>query len=186
MEGPTSLTANYKGSNGESCPSLYMWNGNKYVYSSEVSDGPGWLGFLDYYQPDGTMVFAYSNPWSYIKLDNTQLTPVNGDYEMEIIQNSDEIFYLDSVQLLVVDHSPNVNVYSTRGTYLYNLSDQGTIYTVSTNPSAPVSAINNGQNVLSQISTPGGNGTSSTIQCLEYFRLELRQLNRRPANQPRR
>ena len=69
VEGPTSLTADYSGSNSGSCPSLYTWNGDKYVYSSEVSDGPGWLGFIDYYQPDGTIVFAYSNPWSYIKLD---------------------------------------------------------------------------------------------------------------------
>jgi hypothetical protein len=158
VTGPTSLTAQYSGPSG-SCPSLLTWNGNKYVYSSEISDGPGWLGFVNYYQSDGTIVFAYSNPWSYIKLENTQLQPVNGHYQMVITQDSDEIFYLDSVKLLVVDHSPKVDVYSTRGTYLYNLLDPGTIYTVSKNPSAPVSAINNGQNVLYQISEQDGNGT---------------------------
>ena len=158
LAGPMSLYAYFSGGiNGRgSCPSLYVWNGTEYVYTSEVSDGPGWLGFVSYFNPDRTITFAYSNPWSYIKSDSTQLQPVNGYYRMAITEGSDEIFYLDSVKLVAVDHSPDVNVYSTRGTYLYNLSGQGTIYTVSKNLSTPVSAVNNGENVLAQISKQDG------------------------------
>ena len=160
IEGPTQLKATYTGPNGgTSCPSLNVWNGNSYVYTSEISDGPGWLGFIDYYQTDGTIIFAYSNPWSYIKLDSSQMQPENGYFQMTITQNSDEIFYLDSVTLLAVDHPADVNVFSTRGTYLYDLSGQGTIYTVSKNPAPPVSAVNDGQNVLSQVSKLDGNYT---------------------------
>jgi hypothetical protein len=158
LTGPMSLYAYFGGgANGTgSCPSLYVWNGTEYVYTSEVSDGPGWLGFVNYYRLDGTIAFAYSNPWSYIKLDSTQLQPVNGYYRMAITEDSDEIFYLDSVRLVAVDHSPDVDVYSTRGTYLYDLSGQGAIYTVSKNLSTPVSAVNNGEDVVAQISKQDG------------------------------
>ena len=60
-----------------SCPSLFVWNGTGYVRASEVSDGPGWLGFVDYYNADGSIVFAYSNPWSYIKLNPTIMQPMD-------------------------------------------------------------------------------------------------------------
>jgi hypothetical protein len=78
---------------------------------------------------------------------------------MAITEDSDEIFYLDSVKLVAVDHPSNVDVYSTRGTYLNNLSGQGTIYTVNKSLSTPVSAVNNGEDVLSQISKQDGNYT---------------------------
>ena len=61
-----------------SCPSLYVWNGTGYGYSAEVNDGAGWLGYLDHFQPDGSMVFSYNYPFDYIKLDSTQLQPQNG------------------------------------------------------------------------------------------------------------
>ena len=67
--------------------------------------------------------------------------------------------YLDSVKLVAVDHPSNVDVYSTRGTYLNNLAGQGTIYTVSKSLFTPASAVNNGEDVLSQISKQDGNYT---------------------------
>lgn len=160
VSGPTQLYAYFSGPSGRgSCPSLYLWNGKAYTYASEISDGPGWLGFINHYNPDGTITFAYSNPWSYVKLNAGQLEPVNGRFRIAITEESDEIFYLDSIKLITVDHPSNIDVYSTRATYLYNLSGQGTIYTVSQTPSTPFSAINNGENVLSQISELDGNYT---------------------------
>jgi hypothetical protein len=160
VAGPLQLYAYFSGASGRgSCPSLYVWNGTEYAYASEVSDGPGWLGFVDYFNPDGTITFAYSNPWSYIKLNAAQLQPVNGYYRMAITEDSDEIFYLDSLRLIAVDHPPNVDVYSTRATYLYNLSGQGTIFTVAQDPLVPISAVNNGEDVLSQICQQDGNFT---------------------------
>ena len=159
-----------------SCPSLLVWNGTGYVHASEVSDGPGWLGFVDYYKADGSIVFAYSDPWSYIKLNSSILQPLNGYYDMTITEQSDEIFYLDSVKLLAVDHSPNVDVFSTRGTYLYNLSDQGTIYTAGKNLASPISALNNGENVLPQISKLDGNSTTATRWAWNTLELNLGNL----------
>jgi hypothetical protein len=155
-----------------SCPSLYIWNGTDYVYRTEVSSGTGYLGILDYFQ-NYTPVFAYSYPWSYIKLDKNQLQPKNGYYDMTLSQMWDELFYVDEVHLVVVDHAPNVDVFSTKGTYIYNIDDQGKIYTVSKNPSPPVSAVNaEGENVLPQISKLDGVYTTG-----HEFQWDTLQLN---------
>ena len=136
-----------------SCPSLYIWNGTDFTYSAEVSDGPGWLGYIDHFNADGSIVFSYNYPWDYIKLGKNTLQPKNGYYQMNIGETSDEIFYMDAVKLVAVDHSPDVDVFSTAGTYIYKLANQGTVYTVSKNLLAPVSATNgSGQNALPQIS----------------------------------
>lgn len=139
-----------------SCPSLSIWNGTNYVYRTEVSAGTGYLPYFEYFGEKGTMVFGYSDPWDYIKLDRNQIQPRNGYYDMTLTELWDEIFYLDSARLLVVDHSPGVDVYSTSWTRKYNLYGQGTIYTANKTLSTPISAFYNGENVLPQISKLDG------------------------------
>jgi len=134
-----------------SCPSLSIWNGTDYAYRAEVSAGTGYLPYFRYFGENGTRVFGYSDPWDYIKLDSSQIQPKNGYYDMILTELWDEIFYIDSVRLLVVDHSPDVNVYSTYGSKAYILDEKGTIYTVSKNPSTPISAVYEGEDVLAQI-----------------------------------
>lgn len=160
-----------------SCPSLFVWNGTGYGYASEVSDGSGWLGYLDHFQPDGSMVFSNNYPWDYIKLDQTQLQPSNGFYKMQIAETSDEIFYLDSAKLVAVDHPADTDVFSTTSTFIYNLSGQGTIYTVSKNLAAPVSAVNGtGQDVLPLISKMDGISTSGARWTWNSLTLNLGNL----------
>jgi hypothetical protein len=139
-----------------SCPSLSVWNGTNYVYRAEVSAGTGYLPYFEYFGEKGTRVFGYSDPWDYIKLDRNQIQPRNGYYDMILTELGDEIFYMDSARLLVVDHSPDADVYSTYGTRLYILDEKGTIYTVSKNPSPPVSAVYSGQDVLAEVSKLDG------------------------------
>ncbi len=144
-----------------SCPSLYVWNGTDYNYEAEVSDGPGWLGFVDHFNPDGSIKFSYNYPWDYVKITNNVLQPRNGFFDLKIMETADEIYYLDSVKLVAVDHYPDVDVFSTASTYLYNLTGQGTIYTISKNLKSPISAVDNtGQSVLPQISKLDGVSTT--------------------------
>ena len=159
-------TAYYSG-NGSSCPSLYIWNGTSYVYVAEVSNH-GWLGYINYISGDGSIVFYRNDPWDYIPLDKSQLQPDNGYYNMTLIQRWDEIFYLDSAHMLVVDHPSDVNVYSTMVEQYLDPDYVGQIYTVSKNPLTPISVVNeNGEDTLPQISkidgvfTTGLNGLSS-------------------------
>jgi hypothetical protein len=160
------LYAYYSG--GSSCPSLYIWNGASYVYVAEVSNH-GWLGYINYINEDGSIVFWRNDPWDYLKLDKSQLQPRNNDYyDLILTQRWDEIFYLDAAYMLVVDHPPNVNVYSTAVEQYIDPNFMGQIYTVSKDPSPPISAVNEkGEDVLPQLSkmdglfTPGINGINS-------------------------
>jgi len=136
----TSVTANYM--NTKSCPSLYVWNGNEYLYTAEISDGTGYVGIFDYFREDGSLSFLYSVPWDYTKLNASRLQPRDGYYDMTITQNWDEVVYVDAATLVIVEHSSDVDVFSTKATYLYEPDGQGTIYTVSKNPDPPVSCIN--------------------------------------------
>ena len=143
-----------------SCPSVYVWNGAKYVYRAEASSGTGYLGIPNYYGAKGvweSLGFLYSYPWDYIKLDPAQIQPRNGYYDITMNQIWDELFYIDTAKLIIVDHPQGTDVFSTMGTYLYNLNEQGVIYTVSKAPSPPTSAFSifeNGtrKNVLHEIS----------------------------------
>jgi hypothetical protein len=164
-----SVTANYI--NTKSCPSLFVWNGNEYLYTAEISDGTGYLGIFDYFREDGSLSFLYSNPWDYTKLNASRLEPKDGYYDMIISQKWDEISYTDSATLVVVDHSPDVDVFSTKATYLYNPDGQGEIYTVSKQPNPPVSCVTgDGENVLplvlerDGITTKGNEFTWDTLE----------------------
>ncbi len=131
-----------------SCPSLYIWNGTGYSYVTDVSNS-GWLGYIGYINADGTIVFKDGNPWDYVKLDKNFLATKNGNFEMALSQQWDELYYLDSAQLLVVDHPIGTDVYMSMTSYLSDGST-GKVYTVTNgNICHPVSAINEkGQNVL--------------------------------------
>lgn len=160
-----------------SCPVLTAWNGINYNYVADVNDGTGWLGFLEYFKPDGSMVFSYNYPFDYIKLDAPQLQPLYGVYNLQISEPQNEIFYMDSVKLLAVDHPANTDVFSTKSTFVYNLTDQGTIYTISKNAAAPASAVNGkGQNVLPIISNLDNNFTSATRWTWNNLTLNLGNL----------
>ena len=161
-----------------SCPSLFYWNGTHYVYITEVSNA-GWLGYIDYIDENGDIVFGGGNPWDYIKLDNNQLTPRDNYYDVILLQQWDEIFYLDSAYMMVVDHPSDVDVYSTMVNYI-NPAFMGQIYTVSKNNLAtPVSAVNEkGEDVLAQISKLDGVFTTATngVESPSWDNIQINQL----------
>jgi hypothetical protein len=173
-----------------SCPSLYMWNGTGYSYVTDVSN-PGWLGYIGYMNSDGTIVNSGGNPWDYVKLDSNLIATNNGNFDMTLSQQWDELFYLDSAYMLVVDHPAGTDAYTSMTNYL-NKGSTGQIYTVSNGTLlSPISATNEkGQNVLPQISqkdgvyTPGINGVASQSWdniSLNQLTLDLGNLSSAPA-----
>jgi len=150
-----------------SCPSLYMWNGTGYSYITDVSN-PGWLGYIGTINQNGDIVFSGGTPWDYVKLDKNLLATKDGYFDMALFQQWDELFYLDSAYMMVVDHPTGTDVYTTMTNYL-NKGSTGQIYTVSNGTLlSPISATNEkGANVLPQILqqdgifTPGINGVVS-------------------------
>ena len=162
-----------------SCPSFYMWNGTGNSYITDVSN-PGWLGYIGSINHDGSIVFSGGNPWDYVKLDSSLLATNNGYYDMTLTQQWDELFYLDSASMMVVDHPVGTDAYTSMTNYL-NKGSTGQIYTVTNgNLLSPVSATNErDQNVLPQILykdgifTPGINGDDSP----SWNNITMNQLN---------
>jgi hypothetical protein len=161
-----------------SCPSLYIWNGTGYSYVTDVSN-PGWLGYISHINSDGTIVFGGGNPWDYVKLDKNLLATNNGNYDVTLAQQWDELYYLDAAYMMVVDHPIGTNVYTSMTNYL-NKGSTGQIYTVTNGTLlSPKNAINEqGKNVLSEILerdglyTPGINGDQS----LSWNNITMNQL----------
>jgi hypothetical protein len=172
-----------------SCPSLYMWNGTGNSYVTDVSN-PGWLGYIGYISSDGQIVNSGGNPWDYVKLDSSLIATNNGYFDMTLAQQWDELYYLDSAYMMVVDHPVGTDAYTSMTNYL-NKGETGQIYTVSSGKLlSPVSATNEkGQNVLPQISkkdgvyTPGINGDDSKWNNIiqNQLTLDLGDLSKVPA-----
>ncbi|MEM2144092.1 MAG: hypothetical protein QW279_01930 [Candidatus Jordarchaeaceae archaeon] len=160
----------------QSCPWLYTWNGTSYTFVTEVS-GSAYLGYFDRSRTPP----AYNKPfpWDYIKLDKTQLQPKDDFYSMIMTQVTDEIIYFDAAWLFIVDHSPDVDVYSTKGTEFTDPSITGKIYTVNKNPLLPISCINDlGENCLSEVSKLDGIYASThEFGKWQYFEVNLGNLS---------
>lgn len=177
---PTIMVATYTITSGyASCPSLYVWNGTGYSYITDVGNS-GWLGYMGTMSSSGAITYSGGTPWDYVKLDKNLLATKtingNGYYDMTLAQEWNELFYLDTAYMVVVDHPIGTDVYSTMSNYV-NQDFNGQIYTV--NPSnlltpknatyvwGPAGTTANGQNVLPQISkldgvfTPGSSGDLS-------------------------
>jgi hypothetical protein len=161
------------------CPSLYVWNGTGYTYVTEVSNS-GWLGYIGYITPNGTIVFSDGNPFDYVKIDNNLIKTNNGNFDITLSQQWNELFYLDQASLLVVDHPVGTDAYMSMTSYLSDGST-GKVYTTTNQTTTlPVSATNEkGEDVLSQLKqidgvfTPGINGYDSNWNNITLNQLTL-------------
>jgi hypothetical protein len=160
LSAKTTVIAVY--SRASSCPSLYMWNGTENIYVGDISNH-GWLGYINYLNEDGSISYFRNHPWDFVPLNSSQLQETNGNYNLTLIQRWNEVFYLDQAYMMVVDHAPDVDVYSTMVEQYLDPNYMGKIYTVSKNSVTPVTATDqNGENLLSQISKVDGVFTSGT------------------------
>lgn len=130
---------------GNSCPFLYAWNGTGYNFVADIS-GPGILGM------PSSSGYRTPTPGDYAKIKGNQLQQENGKYNLQIAQEYDEISYLDELALVTVDHSPNVDVFTS-----LVKANQSSIYTVSKTPVAPLSCKDtNGKDCLSEVLNKDG------------------------------
>jgi len=89
---------------GSSCPMLFVWNGERYEFLSDVI-GPGvvgeWVGPGERNIPD---------PTEYLKVDGSHVKLKNGRISFRFAEVMEEITYLDHVRLLAVDHPSGIVV----------------------------------------------------------------------------
>lgn len=93
-----------------SCPFLYTWNGEKYVFAKDII----WRSALG--MPLGIMggksMHAFPDASDdYIKIAGEQLKPKNGEYAIQITSELWETIYIDKIQLVAVDHPDSIDVF---------------------------------------------------------------------------
>jgi ASPIC/UnbV protein/VCBS repeat protein/tetratricopeptide repeat protein len=90
---------------GSSCPLVFAWNGSRFAF---VTDALG-VGGLGMWMSPG--VYGQPRPEEYVKIDPDRLAPRDGAYLLQMLENLEEVTYLDSAQLVVLDHPKGFEVY---------------------------------------------------------------------------
>jgi Flp pilus assembly protein TadD len=90
---------------GSSCPLLFAWNGRRYGF---VTDFLG-VGGLGLWMAPG--VYGTPQPEEYVKIEPDALQPTDGAYRLQLLENLEEITYLDEVKLVALDHPDEIDVY---------------------------------------------------------------------------
>lgn len=93
-----------------SCPFLYAWNGDEYVFVKDIM----WRSALG--MPLGIMgeeqTYAFADAsQDYHLIDGNLLKPKDGKYSIQVTDELWETVYFDEVQLITVDHPDSVDIY---------------------------------------------------------------------------
>ena len=90
---------------GSSCPLLFAWDGGGWRFITDVL-GVGGLGMWLAPGKYGTPV-----PDESLLIPSTWLQPLDGAYYFQMLENLEEVTYLDAAKLQVIDHPKDVEVY---------------------------------------------------------------------------
>jgi len=90
---------------GSSCPLLFAWNGSRYGFVTDVLGVGGlglWLAPGTYGRPD---------PDEYVTIEPGRLEARDGAYLLQMMENLEEVTYLDEAKLVALDHPKGIDVY---------------------------------------------------------------------------
>jgi len=88
-----------------SCPFLYAWDGERYVFVTDV------LGTTPLGLPMTERMHVPPDHDELVRLTAAQLQPVDGEYRLQFTEELREVTYLDRAQLWVIDHEAGVEVH---------------------------------------------------------------------------
>ncbi|MGQ9574680.1 MAG: FG-GAP-like repeat-containing protein [Thermoguttaceae bacterium] len=86
-----------------SCPHLFVWDGERFVFVSDF----GGMGGLGYLLAPG--VYAIPDPTEYVPLP--ELKPIGSEYVVKVLEPLEEVVFLDEIKLIAVDHPAGTEVY---------------------------------------------------------------------------
>jgi tetratricopeptide (TPR) repeat protein len=89
-----------------SCPYFYTWNGREFVFCTDAC----WAAPLGLQLAEG--VFAEPRAWEYLTIPPGRLVPKDGQYLVQMTEELWEATYLDRMELVVVDHPADVQIFS--------------------------------------------------------------------------
>jgi tetratricopeptide (TPR) repeat protein len=90
---------------GSSCPTLFVWNGERYEL---VADMLG-AGVVGHWVGPGQR--DVPRPVEYVKIDRKAIREKDGKLSFRFMEPLEEAVYLDQVRVLAVDHPADVDVY---------------------------------------------------------------------------
>jgi tetratricopeptide (TPR) repeat protein len=90
---------------GSSCPTLFVWNGERYEF---VADMLG-AGVVGHWVGPGQR--DVPRPVEYMKIDRNAIREKDGKLSFRFMEPLEEAVYLDQVRLLAVDHPAGLDVY---------------------------------------------------------------------------
>ncbi len=90
---------------GSSCPTLFVWNGERYEL---VADMLG-AGVVGHWVGPGQR--DVPRPVEYIKIDRNAIREKDGKLSFRFMEPLEEAVYLDQVRVLAVDHPADLDVY---------------------------------------------------------------------------
>jgi Tfp pilus assembly protein PilF len=90
---------------GSSCPVVWVWNGERYEFISDMI-GPGIVGH--WVGPGQRNV---SDPTEYLRVEGKRVKPRNGRLSFRFAEIMEELVYLDHIKLLAIDHPADTAVY---------------------------------------------------------------------------
>jgi len=88
-----------------SCPFLYTWNGERFVFVTDV------LGITPLGLPIAPGMFVPPDHDEYVLVKAEQLAPRDGRYVLQFTEELREVTYLDYAKLLVVDHPADTEIF---------------------------------------------------------------------------
>ncbi|MCZ6689816.1 MAG: FG-GAP-like repeat-containing protein [Planctomycetota bacterium] len=90
-----------------SCPFLYTWDGERFVFITDVLGG----------SPLGLRIdeqrFAWIDSEDHLKIRGDQLKPKDGEYVLQMTEELQEVTFYDQAELLVVDHPSEAQIFSS-------------------------------------------------------------------------
>jgi len=90
---------------GSSCPTLFVWDGQKYRLVADVIGA----GVLGHWVAPGQRNVPRAT--EYVKIDRDAMQPRDGKLSFRLMEPMEEVVYLDRVRLLAIDHPASVDVY---------------------------------------------------------------------------
>ncbi len=90
---------------GSSCPTLFVWNGHKYEFISDVI-GAGVVGH--WISPTAKNT---ADPDEWIKVDGSKLEARNGYFSVRFGEPMEEVNFIDQLRLVAIDHPRGTDVY---------------------------------------------------------------------------
>jgi Tfp pilus assembly protein PilF len=106
---PSSLRIEELDRKPSSCPFLYAWNGERFVFVTDFMGG----GEMGHWEGPGR--WNMPDPLEYVRITGDQLRATDGRFEIRITNELEETVYADRFQLLAISHPRDVDIYPNEG-----------------------------------------------------------------------